>query len=298
MSFSSETKSELAKIFVQRECCARAELCAMMMLSQECTRERMTFCTDNSDVSDCFSGLILRCFDIGATPTERRRGRAVFYTTSLSGEIWQKIFDGLFPGGEKDIRKAAGGCGKCPEAFISGAFLACGFAGDPEKQSNIGFTLEEPDTAVDFALLIEEKFGCLPKMSVRKGKQTVFFRFGENVIDLLTYMGAQRAAFAEMNGQAIRSIRNKENRQTNFEVANISKTANASSVQTEAVVGLKKLGKFGLLPSALQRTANLREENPTATLSELCTLEDTPVSRSQESKRLRKIVDFYNFHKK
>ena len=95
----------------------------------------------------------------------------------------------------------------------------------------------------------------------------------------------------------MRSIRNEQNRQTNFEVANISKQNAASAEQIEAIKGLKKNGKFELLSPVLRQTAKLRLENPDASMTALGQMENPPVSKSQESKRLLKIIDFYNAHK-
>ena len=137
----------------------------------------------------------------------------------------------------------------------------------------------------------------MPKLSVRKGNQIVYYRGGEKVADMLMLIGAQNEAFEIMNSQALRSIRNEQNRQTNFEVANISKQSAASAEQIEAITELKKIGKFGLLSPVLRQTANLRLENPEASMAVLGKLENPPVSKSQESKRLLKIVDFYKAHK-
>ena len=52
-------------------------------------------------------------------------------------------------------------------------------------------------------------------------------------------------------------------------------------------------GDFDKLPPELKKTAKLRVENDTLTLSELSALENPPISKSQVSKRLQKIYSLY-----
>ena len=66
----------------------------------------------------------------------------------------------------------------------------------------------------------------------------------------------------------------------------------------EAIRALIKSGDIEKLSPELRRTARLRLENDTMTLTELAKLEDPPISKSQVSKRLQKIYDFYRSQNK
>ena len=292
MSFSGDTKTALAKIPCERDCCASAELCGMLIFASVFERNKTVFLSETEEAAYLFSGLLIRCPEVFS---KGKSGTLVFRTT-VCGEDAEKLYDFAFPNGECRIDTKKFGCDHCAEAFIRGAFLSCGFVNPPEKRYGIEFTVSNADIAVELATVLAYKFG-MPKLSVRKGNQIVYYRGGEKVADVLMLIGAQNEAFEIMNSQALRSIRNEQNRQTNFEVANISKQSAASAEQIEAITELKKIGKFGLLSPVLRQTANLRLENPEASMAVLGKLENPPVSKSQESKRLLKIVDFYKAHK-
>lgn len=298
MSFSGDTKTALAKIPCERDCCASAELCGMLIFASVFERNKTVFLSETEEAAYLFSGLLIRCLDVCSSPEVFSKGKSgtLVFRTTVCGEDAEKLYDFAFPNGECRIYTKKFGCDHCAEAFIRGAFLSCGFVNPPEKRYGIEFTVSNADIAVELATVLAYKFG-MPKLSVRKGNQIVYYRGGEKVADVLMLIGAQNEAFEIMNSQALRSIRNEQNRQTNFEVANISKQSAASAEQIEAITELKKIGKFGLLSPVLRQTANLRLENPEASMAVLGKLENPPVSKSQESKRLLKIVDFYKAHK-
>ena len=298
MSFSGDTKTALAKISCERDCCASAELCGMLIFASVSERDKMVFLSETEEAAYLFSGLLIRCLDICSSPEVFSKGKTgtLVFRTTVCGSDAKKLYDFAFPDGECRIDTKKFGCDHCAEAFIRGAFLSCGFVNPPEKSYGIEFTVSNADIAVELATLLASRFG-MPKLSARKGNQIVYYRGGEKVADVLMLMGAQNEAFEIIDAQALRSIRNEQNRQTNFEVANISKQNAASAEQIEAIKGLKKNGKIELLSPVLRQTAKLRLENPDASMTALGQMENPPVSKSQESKRLLKIIDFYNAHK-
>ena len=295
MSFSSETKSAVAKLNPQNDCCARAQLFAMLVFGAEMTGDKISYCTENEDTAYIWSGLLLRCFDMISSPAESVRGKtgSILFKTVLSVENSKKLekFVSSFDKLESAIR-----CPHCFEALLRGAFMSCGFVNPPDKSYDIEFSITSPDTAVDFAMLLAGRLK-MPMISVRKGNQIVYFRDGGVVADILTIIGAKKSACDIMNSQALRSIRHAQNRQTNIEIATISKTAAAAAAQIEAVTWIEEHGKSDLLSPQLALTAKLRVDNPTLSLSELGALCTPPVSKSQMSKRLQKIVDVYYLYK-
>ena len=55
---------------------------------------------------------------------------------------------------------------------------------------------------------------------------------------------------------------------------------------------MKKSGKFNNLPEDLKEIANLREENPEATLEQLGAMLKNPIGKSSVSKRFKKIEEY------
>lgn len=299
MSFSGQVKTALAAIVPDDECCARSQLFAMLMFSSLFTADKIVFSSENDEAAYLFSGLLLRCFDISSSPDifEGSSAGAAKFRTTITGDDCRKIHSEVCESGATTDGKRLFACPKCEAAFFRGAFLSCGYVNPPEKMYDIEFSVSSADSAVGLAMMLSARFG-MPKLSARKGNQIVYYRLCEPVADLLAYMGAKKPAFEIMDRQVYRSIRNEQNRQTNFDMANLSKLAAASAAQTEAVEALMKNGKFELLSPKLKKTARLRLDNPEASLSELGELESPPVSKSQESKRLQMITEFYLSHAK
>ena len=72
----------------------------------------------------------------------------------------------------------------------------------------------------------------------------------------------------------------------------MDKTVNAAVHQIMAIRNLKEKGRFDLLSDRLKEIANLRLENPDASLTELAQLSKTPITRSGINHRLKKIIEF------
>lgn len=68
-----------------------------------------------------------------------------------------------------------------------------------------------------------------PGLTNRKGSFVVYSKGMEQVTDLLTYLGAPAAAMELMQVKMLKEVRNQINRRTNFETANLDKTASAAA---------------------------------------------------------------------
>jgi len=64
----------------------------------------------------------------------------------------------------------------------------------------------------------------------------------------------------------------------------------AAQEQVSAIERLMRSGRWDTLPEKLQQTANLRCDNPEATLQELAEMCRPPVSKSAVNHRLRKLL--------
>jgi DNA-binding protein WhiA len=125
----------------------------------------------------------------------------------------------------------------------------------------------------------------------RNGRYIVYTKESSVVEDLLVFIGAHNASLEIMNVKILKDIRNKVNRVTNFETANIDKTLSASKKQTDCINYLLKNMAPGYISDELYKTALLRIENPDATLKELCSMTEPPVSRSGMNHRLSKLCE-------
>ena len=73
------------------------------------------------------------------------------------------------------------------------------------------------------------------------------------------------------------------------ETANLNKVVQAAVEQLESIRYLEKKGHFGKLPAALRETAELRLENPDASLAELAKAANGKISKSGLNHRLKKL---------
>ena len=145
-------------------------------------------------------------------------------------------------------------------------------------------------------IFLSEKIG-MPKISARKSSQIIYFRESAMVEDFLTLIGATKASLDIMNEKIMREMRNQANRHSNFEVANLGKTLGVAIAQKEAIEELRKSGKFEEMTPQMQELARIRAENCELAQKELGEMMNPPISKSQVSKILAKIMKFYEQHK-
>ena len=293
MSFSSETKVSAVNMPKTKSEC-RAMLYGMLLFSTSFSENEIVYMTENAEVSDIVSGLLLGVFDIMETPDIKTRGSSCIFTIKISDNKEVELINKEYASvGFTNIDKSIFSGINDEIAFLRGAFLSCGYINPPDKPYRLDFTVKNPDLAVDLALVLCEHLSSMPKLSVRKSSQVVYYRDSNVIVDFLNLLGLNNAAFSILNSQIERDIRNNLNRRNNFDFANIAKKTDASIIQIDAINYLMECGEFEKLPAALRITGKIRIQNPEASLDALGKLENPPISKSQVSKRLHKIVEHY-----
>ena len=114
------------------------------------------------------------------------------------------------------------------------------------------------------------------------------------ISDILSYLGASKAAYRVINAYVGHAIKNQENRATNCVLSNIKKSVQATRKQIAAIESLRESGRFDLLDEDLKYTARLRCEYDSVSLSELAALHDPSISKSGLNKRLERILALAN----
>ena len=181
----------------------------------------------------------------------------------------------------------------CKSAFLRGVFLSCATACDPNKEYLAEFPIYSRQLATELYEFILD-IGLSPKLSARGKKLTIYFAGSENLSDILTYIGAGTYALHLADITVVKDVRNRLNRITNCETANITKTVNAAVTQCMAIKKLKESGEFSKLSPELQRVGELRLQNDQATLNELCEMLNGEVTRSGLNHRLNRLVTLAN----
>lgn len=180
----------------------------------------------------------------------------------------------------------------CQKAFIHAMFLGCG-AISLNNGYHCEFSINNKQLADQLHETLCECWFC-PKESKRKNVTVLYFKGGEQISDLLIYLGSTKAVFNLQNIMVERSVRNSVNRQTNCISANIDKVVDASNRQLEAIKTIEKFAGLDSLPPKLKEVALLRKQNPTESLDELVQILDQTVTKSGLNHRFRKIINIAN----
>lgn len=181
-------------------------------------------------------------------------------------------------------------CEACTRYFLRGAFIAIGSVTDPSKTRQMQFSCRDSATARRLAEVLCEA-GAEPRTIRRQNGTQLYYKNSAAMEDLFSYLHAHKTLFALINNKIEREIRNEENRATNCVAQNIQKAVKAAAEQTEAIETLKGSREWDKLSEALRETALLRLANPDATLSELASLHNPPITKSGLNHRLKKLTE-------
>ena len=178
----------------------------------------------------------------------------------------------------------------CKTAFLRGAFLAGGSVTDPVKGYHMEFSTTHQSVARETDLLIREAMSFSPKTAQRSGTQVLYLKQSEQISDLLTYLGAPVAAMGIMETRLEKELNNKVNRRCNCDDANTSKVVEAAQEQLAAIRILRENGLLEKLPEKMKQAAVARENNPSASLSELAAMMEPAITKPAMNNRMKKLV--------
>lgn len=308
MSFSSDTKKELAHVKPQKKCCMLAEIAGFMRMCGSIHlagggKFNIVMTTEHPAAARHYKTLIKEYFGIDAElavgqGNGLKKGRSYLLSIgpeNLSEQILREtgilmvkegmnyISDGIYDG---LIRTKC-----CRKACLRGIFLASGTITDPEKSYHLEFNCGSQILAGDVKKLINSFVDLHAKISARKKNYAVYVKEAEQIIDILAIMGAHSQIFAFEDVRITKEIRNKANRINNCDNANIDKTLKAAEKQLSWIRRIEAEKGLDFLPDKLRQAAVLRLENPEATLQELADMMDPPMKKSGLNNRFRKIEE-------
>ena len=271
MSFSQDVKSEILHRKIVRSCCVTAAAYAVACFGKYFDDRGVVLQTENEGIAQLAQKLYARC-GITGTVISKERGTGLIYEFSVKDpEQVQKMLNLFGHTGRETtlrIRPDCFKCQKCGSFFISTAFLCCGTATDPEKEYNIEFLSPRHSLSQQLeGILAQYEFN--PHRAVRKGANTVYVKSSDHLEDLLTFMGAGNAAMRIMEQRMYNDMRNKTNRLSNCETANMGKTVQAAVQVRLAIEMLEEAGALETLPKPLQQAARLRMQYPEMPLAKL-----------------------------
>lgn len=302
MSFSSNLKDELTKVRCTGADERSAMLCALAHTSASMKfgsgALSIEFVTENQSTAELTAKLATELYALDTVLLARRQeglGKKS-YTASASGENSVKLLSdyGCIPGAETDAYVP----GEVPDrfllgermakSFIRGAFLGAGSVSNPQK----GYHLEIVCRYERFAAIVRDlisDFDINARVSERKQNSVVYIKDGEGIADFLRLVGAVDSVLAFENIRVLRYTANDLNRRSNFENANMEKTAQANAQQLIDIRLIMDHSGLVVLPRPLRETAEARLNNPEATLLELAA--ELNIGKSGANHRLSKLSD-------
>jgi DNA-binding protein WhiA len=299
MSFSYDTKAELCRDPLTRNCCALAESYGLLLYCNTFSAREIRIITESLALTQRLPKLFKRAFDLSfdvlppidpGCETAEKAGKQTFIISNP--EKLQKIFEAFgFTGSRMLAHHLNLGVLEeecCRPSFLRGAFLAGGSVTDPAKRYHLEMVTDHFKVSREtYSLLLE--MGFEPKEAKRKGNFVLYFKQSSAIEDFLTTIGAPLSAMLLMSQKVEKDMRNSINRKVNCDTANVTKMVDAAILQIEAIEKIAESSGLDSLPDKLRETAELRLNNPELSLTELA--EIISVSKSCLNHRLRKLVE-------
>ncbi len=309
MSFSTETKNELARVISDDLSCKKAELSGIVKLAGTIQiagykKMNLKISTELNSVARKIFKILKSDFNINTTIVvnknqmlKRNNSYILTIKSDMGSEQLMKELglleneDGFLP--YNKVPSWVLEDDECKKAFIRGAFLGGGSVSDPEKNYHLEFVTSNEEFAESLMILINS-LGLNSKIVCRKNSYVVYLKESEQISDLLSHIGGFQALLSLQNTKILKQMRNNVNRLVNCETANLSKTVNAAVRQVENIKLIQSKIGISKLPKNLQQIALLRVENEDLTLKELGELLNPPISKSGVNHRLKKIEEIAN----
>ncbi len=295
VSFSANAKTEVCKAFPQKNCCALAECFGVLLFCNSFGADGIRIITESREFAEILPKLFRKAFSLNfdILPELDAAGKLVFQITqreSIAQIMAAYGFDMKdtlalhvnLPVVEEEC---------CKTAFLRGAFLAGGSVTDPEKGYHMELATTHASVSRETYALMQEAIGFSPKSALRGGGHVLYLKQSDMISDFLTFLGAPVAAMGIMEARLEKELNNKVNRRCNCDEANTSKVVEAAQEQLAVIRLLKEQGKLAHLPQKLQQAAKAREENPSASLTELAAMMEPPITKPAMNHRLKKLVE-------
>lgn len=289
MSFSSDVKQELGRQYSKSRHCQLAELAGILEMTGSLRGNPLILQldTENNILMEKYEILMRKAFslDISRSIEMEDTIRVLKAMKWYEEEEEKKIPLQQRKANDLLLKNTC-----CKRAFIRGAFLAAGSISDPNKYYHFEIVCRTMEQALQLQSIINF-FEADAKVVERKGHFVVYIKEGSQIVDMLNVMEAYVSLMKLENVRILKEMRNSINRQVNCETANLSKTVMASVKQIEDIELIMKRKGLDSLPENLQEMAQVRLDNPDASLKELGELLNPPVGKSGVNHRLRKLTE-------
>lgn len=293
-SFSYNVKKEIISRINSRD---KADVCLMGVLEycNSLSDKEINFLTENDLVVEFVKKNICRILDndngVAVSSLPKKNGVTLYNVEVPNRDDRIYLLDYFRLDSSRRMLSEDLPKEKLIPQLVAGIFLACGSVNNPNKKYHMEFVMPTLDLCNDFGLLIIDCFEIVPKYIERKNTSVVYIKESENIIDMLTIMGASMASLEIMNVKMMKDVRNKINRTVNCDNANIEKSLRAAEKQINDIELISSTSGLDSLPDSLREMAEIRYENPDFNLKELGEALNPPISRSGANHRLARLAE-------
>ncbi len=300
MAMTAAVKDELSRLPVSRTCCRKAEMSTLLRFAGGL---------------HLVSGHVVVEAELDTGSTARRLRKSVAELYGHTSELSVVAAGGLRKGSRYVVRVSRDGDslarqtglldpqgrpvrglppavvagGVCDSAAAwRGAFLAHGSLTEPGRSSALEVTCPGPESAL--ALVgAARRLGIPAKAREVRGVDRVVVRDGDAIGALLTKMGAHDGVLAWEERRMRREVRAAANRLANFDDANLRRSARAAVAAGARVQrALEILGTDA--PQHLLLAGRLRIEHAQASLEELGSYAEPPLTKDAVAGRIRRLL--------
>ena len=295
-SFSSAARAEICREFPQSHCCALAQCFGILLFCNSFQDDGIKIITESREFACILPKLFKKAFDLDfdSYPSLAAPGKLVFQIREK--EKLARIMEAFgFSAGDTlalhvNYPIVEEEC--CKVSFLRGAFLAGGSVTDPGKGYHMELSTTHQCVARETELLVRETMDFVPKAASRGGAQVLYLKQSEQISDFLTCLGAPVAAMGIMEARLEKELNNKVNRRCNCDDANTSKVVEAAQEQLSVIRTLRERGILEGLPEKLKQAAIAREQNPSASLTELAAMMEPPITKPAMNNRMKKLMAY------
>ena len=179
----------------------------------------------------------------------------------------------------------------CRKSYLRGVFMGSGSVSDPEKAYHLEILCASGRLADDLRKMINTFVDLSAKTVSRRNGYAVYMKNSDYICDTLAIMGAHTQMLAFENVKIKKELVNETVRITNCDNANADRTINAAQKQIEWIRKIEEKKGLTSLPEKLREVAELRLENPEASLTQLAEMTDPPMKKSGLNNRFKKIEE-------
>jgi len=300
MAMTSSVKDELSRVAINKPCCRKAEVSAILRFAGGLHINSGKIAVEvELDTAHSARRLRKDIAEIYGHDSEvaiisaggLRKGNRYLVRVLDDGEALARQ-TGLIDSQNRPIRGlppqivSAAICDA--EAAWRGAFVAHGSLTEPGRSSALEITCPGPEAAL--ALVgSARRLGITAKAREVRGVDRVVIRDGDAIGALLTRIGAHESVLAWEERRMRREVRTTANRLANFDDANLRRSARAAVAASARVQrALEILGDE--IPDHLREAGELRIKHGQASLEELGSLAVPAMTKDAVAGRIRRLL--------